>query len=84
MRLHNQSLAEYYGKLERCFQKADLLCMYQMYTGRPEDLFDEISQLEEVGAADVQATAEQFLRTTNRTVIEIVPASRPEVNANGH
>ncbi|RMG67797.1 MAG: insulinase family protein [Calditrichaeota bacterium] len=73
-RIHNQSLAEYYSKLERCFQKADLLCLYQMYSGRPEDLFEEIGRLEGLGAEDVQAAAQQFLIPANRTVIEIVPA----------
>jgi zinc protease len=59
------------------FGRANLLAAFALFDGDPSRINTILADLEKVTTADVQAAAREYLRPTNRTSIDRVPAQNP-------
>jgi predicted Zn-dependent peptidase len=57
------------------FGKANMLAAFMLFEGDPNRINSILGEVEKVTAADVQAAAREYLRATNRTSIDRVPAA---------
>ncbi|MEM7548693.1 MAG: pitrilysin family protein [Bacteroidota bacterium] len=58
--------------------RADLLCTFALFDDDPSRINDIESNLKQVTTDLVKKTAEEYLRSTNRTVLKLVPAQQEE------
>ncbi|HSG27952.1 MAG TPA: pitrilysin family protein, partial [Candidatus Krumholzibacterium sp.] len=59
--------------------KADLLNSYYTQTGNPDYLNEDFSRYKAIGATDISAVAQSYLRDDARVVLSIVPEGKPEM-----
>jgi zinc protease len=56
------------------FGRANMLAAFTLFDSDPNRINTILGEIEKITAADVQAAAREYLRTTNRTSIDRVPA----------
>jgi len=54
----------------------DLLASFALFDDNPARVNDLVAQFNKVTPELVQKTAQEYLRSTNRTIIELQPASK--------
>ena len=67
--------SEFYDSVDNGFGRADLLASFALFDDRPQRINELESEFAAVDSALIKKTAAAFLRPTNRTVLEVVPAS---------
>jgi len=75
-KVKNKLKAEYFTRLERVINKADLLCMYTAFFDDPELFNTELNRYLEISPEDIQQAAQKYFRTENHSVIEVIPANK--------
>jgi predicted Zn-dependent peptidase len=67
--------SDLYDNIDSGFGRADLLAAFALFDNRPERINDIEQQFAAVTPEIIKKTAAEYLRPTNRTVLQIVPAS---------
>jgi len=67
--------SEFYDSIDTGFGRADLLASFALFDDRPQRINELEREFAAVDSALVKKTAAEYLRPTNRTVLQVVPAS---------
>lgn len=67
--------SEFYDSVDNGFGRADLLAAFALFDDRPERINELEREFSAVDSELVKKTAAEYLRTTNRTVLRVVPAA---------
>ncbi|HKY28284.1 MAG TPA: pitrilysin family protein [Pyrinomonadaceae bacterium] len=75
--------SSYYDQLESGFGKANLLASFALFRDDPNLINTTLQAFENVTAAQVKAAATKYLVTSNRTIIDRVPATTAKTTDTG-
>jgi predicted Zn-dependent peptidase len=67
--------SEFYDSVDNGFGRADLLAAFALFDDRPQRINELEREFSAVDSELVKKTAAEYLRTGNRTVLRVVPAS---------
>jgi predicted Zn-dependent peptidase len=86
-RIRTKMRSDWYGQLEIPVERASVLAHATLFDGSPQWVNEIPDELAKVTPEDVRSFARQYLVSTNRTVIDRVPASgssdKPESSEKG-
>jgi predicted Zn-dependent peptidase len=76
--------SDFYDSIDSGFGRSDLLASFALFDDRPQRINDIEQQFAAVTPELVKKTAAEYLRPTNRTVLQVVPApaATPQKGAN--
>lgn len=70
--------SEFYNSVDTGFGRADLLAAFALFDDRPQRINELEREFVAVDSALVKKTADEYLRPTNRTILEVTPAAPAE------
>lgn len=69
----NQIMKQWVDSVKTIHGKARMLMLNEIVTGSFESLFDDLEKYNKVTIDDIQKVASQFLKKTNRTIVNLTP-----------
>jgi zinc protease len=69
--------SDFYNSVDTGFGRADLLASFALFDDRPQRINELEREFSAVDGALIRKTASEYLRPTNRTVLEVAPAAAP-------
>jgi predicted Zn-dependent peptidase len=76
-RIRTKMRSDWYGQLEIPVERASVLSHATLFDGNPQRVNEIPDELAKVSPEEVEAFARKYLVSTNRTIIDRVPASAP-------
>jgi predicted Zn-dependent peptidase len=82
-RIRTKMRSDWYGQLEIPVDRASVLAHATLFDGSPQRVNEIPDELAKVTPEEVRAFARKYLLTTNRTIIDRIPASAPGEKSEG-
>ncbi|MEL6822907.1 MAG: pitrilysin family protein, partial [Calditrichota bacterium] len=79
-KIKNQFKMEFASKLEKVYYKSEMLCHYTMMFDDPGLINKEIERYDSISEADVKNAIAKWIKPTNRSVVEVYPATEKTKN----
>ena len=77
----NQMESNFVQQMESAGNKANQLNSYYYYTGNPDYFNEDLQRFKAIGASDISAVAQRYLKDQQRIVMSIVPEGKIELAA---
>lgn len=75
----NQYETQYLNAFQYIMVKADVMNMYQTFTGNPDWANEDLSRYLSIDARDIQSMAQTYLKPDGRLILSIVPKGKTEL-----
>jgi predicted Zn-dependent peptidase len=82
-RIRTKMRSDWYGQLEIPVERASVLAHATLFDGNPQRVNEIPDELGRVTPEEVRAFAREYLVSTNRTIIDRIPASAPGEESEG-
>ncbi len=77
----NQMESNFVQQMESAGDKANQMNSYYYYTGNPDYFNEDLQRFKAIGASDISAVAQRYLKDEQRIVMSIIPEGKIELAA---